>query len=102
MQESFSYRIRIRIDEITVKRSRIIGSFETEMNGNGSHPNHEKLLRTTGIRNRLLRGKGEFFSSLKRRGGVPFWCGAGHRWNGIGTSRNYWNCAIFIRNPQFQ
>ncbi len=27
--------------------------------------------------------------------GRPFGGGAGHRNSGIGTSRNYWNCAIF-------
>jgi len=53
----------------------------------------------TGIRSSLT-GRGRSFQVIEAPLGHPFGGGASHRRNGIGTSRKYWNCAIFIGNPQ--
>ena len=43
----------------------------------------------------------KFFTSvIEVPRGRPFGVGAGHHGNGVGTSRNYWNCSIFMGNPQ--
>ena len=60
-----------------------------------SHPTMKNCKSTTGIRNRLLRGQGRSFQVIEAPRGCPFGGGAGHRNGGIGTSRNYWICAIF-------
>ena len=54
----------------------------------------------TGIRNRVLRGQGRSFQVIEAPRVHPFGGGAGHRNSGIGTSRNYWNCVIFMGNPR--
>ena len=51
------------------------------MNGNGSHPNHENCEGMTGIRNRLLRGRGRSIQVIEAPRGRPFGGGASHRMN---------------------
>jgi hypothetical protein len=48
---------------------------------------------------RLLKNRGWSFQVIEAPRGSHFGGGAGHRNSGIGTSRNYWNCAIFMGNP---
>jgi len=65
-----------------------------------SDPSHENCEGTAGIRNRLLRSLGRSFQVIEAPWGLPLGGGANHHNSGIGTSRNYWNCVIFIRNPK--
>jgi len=53
-----------------------------------------KIVKVRLPSDRLLRDPGRSFKVIKAPRGRPFGGGAGHRSNGIGTFRNYWNCAI--------